>query len=141
MPIFSFTGADTLRNYQSILGQIFYYNRKPAYYLNRAFKLTCSELNGRFVSNDYIQTLTVIHPKVDLSTSQRHDINLGHQSPVAHVQIHEHEVDFKNPHSKTFSALIPSGILDGNGSYARTSASKYRFKLPNYTICLYTLIF
>lgn len=56
-------GADSVKSYQSIIRQIIYFNRKPAYYLNRAFKLSCSELNGRFVSNEYIQTLTVIHPK------------------------------------------------------------------------------
>lgn len=58
-----YTGADSVASYQSILRQILYFNRKPAYFLNRAFKLSCSELNGRFTSNDYIQTLTVIHPQ------------------------------------------------------------------------------
>lgn len=57
-------GIDTVHAYEQILREIIYFNRKPAYYLNRAFKLSCSELNGRFLSNDYIQTLTVIHPKV-----------------------------------------------------------------------------
>jgi hypothetical protein len=34
-----------------------YANQKPAYYLNRQFKLVCSELNERFVSNEYVQTV------------------------------------------------------------------------------------
>ncbi len=46
-----------------MLLQVTYTNKKPAYYLNRQFKIVCSELNGRFVSNEYSQTLTVIHPK------------------------------------------------------------------------------
>ena len=57
-------GIDTVHAYEQILREIVYFNRKPAYYLNRAFKVSCSELSGRFLSNDYIQTLTVIHPKV-----------------------------------------------------------------------------
>ncbi|XP_075987417.1 calsyntenin 1 [Anticarsia gemmatalis] len=56
------TGADTVHNYQKVLREIEYSNKKPAYYLNRVFKLTCSELNGRFTSNEYVQTLTVVHP-------------------------------------------------------------------------------
>ncbi|KAJ8705400.1 hypothetical protein PYW07_011227 [Mythimna separata] len=56
------TGADTVHNYQKVLREIVYSNKKPAYYLNRVFKLTCSELNGRFTSNEYVQTLTVVHP-------------------------------------------------------------------------------
>lgn len=53
------TGSDMVYNYQQVLRQIVYTNRKPAYYLNRVFKLTCSELNGRFTSNEYVQTVSV----------------------------------------------------------------------------------
>ncbi|XP_059047113.1 calsyntenin-1 [Achroia grisella] len=56
------SGADSVTNYQTVLREIEYSNKKPAYYLNRVFKLTCSELNGRFTSNEYVQTLTVVHP-------------------------------------------------------------------------------
>lgn len=38
------SGADTPHNYQQIIRYITYTNRKPAYYLDRVFKLTCSEL-------------------------------------------------------------------------------------------------
>lgn len=57
------SGADTPYDYEQLIRLITYTNRKPAYYLDRVFKLTCSELSGRFVSNEYIQTLAVIHPK------------------------------------------------------------------------------
>lgn len=58
------SGSDIIYNYEEVLRQIQYTNRKPAYYLNRVFKLICSEMNGRFLSNEYVQTLTVIHPRV-----------------------------------------------------------------------------
>ena len=34
-------GIDSVHAYEQILREIIYINRKPAYYLNRAFKLTC----------------------------------------------------------------------------------------------------
>jgi hypothetical protein len=43
--------------YDDYLFQVTYTNKKPAYYLNRQFKISCSELNGRFVSNEYSQTV------------------------------------------------------------------------------------
>lgn len=58
-----FSGAEMIYNYERVLRQVTYSNKKPAYYLNRQFRITCSELNGRFVSNEYLQTLTVIHPQ------------------------------------------------------------------------------
>ncbi|XP_053618892.1 calsyntenin-1 [Plodia interpunctella] len=65
------TGADSVHNYQKVLREIEYSNKKPAYYLNRVFKLTCSELNGRFTSNEYVQTLTVVHPHMSGETLSR----------------------------------------------------------------------
>jgi len=57
-------GADMVYNYEQIVRQVTYSNQKPAYYLNRQFKIVCSELNQRFVSNEFVETLTVIHPAV-----------------------------------------------------------------------------
>ena len=37
--------------------QVVYSNQKPAYYLNRQFKIICSELSDRFTSNEYVQTV------------------------------------------------------------------------------------
>ena len=50
-------GADMIYNYEGVLRQVTYINLKPAYYLNRQFKIVCSELNLRFTSNEYIQTV------------------------------------------------------------------------------------
>ena len=50
-------GADMIYNYEQVLRQVIYSNQKPAYYLNRQFKLVCSELNQRFTSNEYVQTV------------------------------------------------------------------------------------
>jgi len=58
------SGADMIYNYEQVIRQVTYTNKKPAYYLNRQFKIVCSELNQRFTSNEYVQTLTVIHPPV-----------------------------------------------------------------------------
>jgi len=57
-------GADMIYNYEQVLRQVVYSNQKPAYYLNRQFKIICSELSDRFTSNEYVQTLTVVHPPV-----------------------------------------------------------------------------
>ena len=46
-------------NYERVLRQVTYSNKKPAYYLNRQFRIICSELNGRFVSNEYTQTVSI----------------------------------------------------------------------------------
>ena len=53
-----FSGAEMIYNYERVLRQVTYSNKKPAYYLNRQFRITCSELNGRFVSNEYVQTVS-----------------------------------------------------------------------------------
>ncbi|XP_054164903.1 calsyntenin-1-like isoform X2 [Oppia nitens] len=131
-------GADSVHNYQLILRQLVYFNRKPAYYLNRAFKLTCSELNGRFSSNDYIQTLTVIHPKVDQqkqqpsipSASQQktvlhpNDHIMIETQPVAHAQVNDHKVEFKDASIKSANGFLEGGgLIEASDAFGRTTAS------------------
>ena len=52
-------GADTAARYTELLRAVRYSNQKPAYYLNRQFKLVCSALNTRLASSEYIQTVTI----------------------------------------------------------------------------------
>lgn len=56
-------GYDTTANYLSVLKSLVYTNKKPAYYLNRVFKLSCTQVNAHFTSEEYALTLTVLHPK------------------------------------------------------------------------------
>lgn len=56
----AFNNADIVFHYQEALRDVHYTNFKPAYYLNRQFKLVCSEMNGRFLSNEYIQTVSCL---------------------------------------------------------------------------------
>lgn len=64
-------GQESLEKYSKILESIVYSNKKPAFYLNRVFKLRCEKvIDGREVeSNDYGVTLTVLHPKQSPTTS------------------------------------------------------------------------
>ncbi|CAH2209499.1 jg19019, partial [Pararge aegeria aegeria] len=70
-----------------ILRDIEYSNKKPAYYLNRVFKLTCSELNGRFTSNEYVQTLTVVHPRAAGDVHAQRPSGLADKLDVAREKV------------------------------------------------------
>ena len=56
-------GYDDITNYETILKSLIYINKKPAYYLNRVFKLSCSQVDDHFRSAEFTLTLTVLHPK------------------------------------------------------------------------------
>ncbi|KAH8342747.1 hypothetical protein KR084_005638 [Drosophila pseudotakahashii] len=62
-------GKDTILNYLNVLRSLVYSNKKPAYYLNRVFKLSCAQLSSKYKSAEYTLTLTVLHPKQTLFKS------------------------------------------------------------------------
>lgn len=63
-------GVDTIENYVLVLKALVYSNKKPAYYLNRVFKVTCSpQLKSPFDTGEFTLTLTVLHPKQTSSSS------------------------------------------------------------------------
>jgi len=66
------SGADRVYNYEEILRGIKYINRQPQDTNTRTFTLTCSELNGRFLSNQFSVRVDVIHTVHHASVPQAH---------------------------------------------------------------------
>ncbi|XP_034038356.1 calsyntenin-2-like [Thalassophryne amazonica] len=65
----SIYGVDSMAHYEQALRQLRYRNWRPATLRDRKFRLTCSELNGRYISNEFHLEVTVLH----------------HSPPVEHV--------------------------------------------------------
>lgn len=110
-------GYDTVTNYLRILRSLIYINRKPAYYLNRVFKLSCSQLGDRFRSAEFTLTLTVLHPKqptiapplpqtTDKPAVQVHEHDSSNL--FAHVLLHNQEAN--EPHAKTSHMQRTTGV-------------------------------
>uniref|UniRef100_A0A8C0FP18 Calsyntenin-1 n=1 Tax=Bubo bubo TaxID=30461 RepID=A0A8C0FP18_BUBBB len=55
------TGVDTMASYEEVLHLIHYRNWHTVSLFDRKFKLVCSELNGRYVSNEFKVEVNVIH--------------------------------------------------------------------------------
>uniref|UniRef100_A0A674CIG4 Calsyntenin-1 n=1 Tax=Salmo trutta TaxID=8032 RepID=A0A674CIG4_SALTR len=55
------TGVNTMANYEQVLHLIRYKNWHTEALFDRKFKLFCSELNGRYISNDFKVEVNVIH--------------------------------------------------------------------------------
>jgi len=129
-------GADSVASYQSILRQILYFNRKPAYFLNRAFKLSCSELNGRFTSNDYIQTLTVIHPQ----GPQSNLLLLHTLTPSVNSALHSPPHHSSSSPSLSSSAGLSShdsptvNTLQSESQHAKESVSAARAQIHEHRV-------
>jgi len=104
-------GSNMVYNYEQVIRQVTYTNQKPAYYLNRQFKLACSQLNKRFVSNEFIETLTVIHPKYGVEAASP-----GASRLVSHQQMSRFAADLPTAHfisqSKAYAAA--PGMEQGN---------------------------
>jgi len=85
-------GPATAEAYQKVISSIVYYNKKPAYYLNRAFKLQCYQMGDRFASNEYIQTLTVIHPSAIVNAASPQGSAVANKllqtNPASHQPTH-----------------------------------------------------
>lgn len=100
-------GYDTIANYLHVLRSLVYINRKPAYYLNRVFKLSCSQLGDKFHSSEFTLTLTVLHPKQPVATDAP-----STEKPA--VSAHEHD------NSNLFNRVLLHP-LEVSESHARTS--------------------
>lgn len=59
------SGANTLLHYEQVLSAVVYANSRPEELNSRTFRLSCTELNGRFVSNQLSVTVSSTAPLFD----------------------------------------------------------------------------
>uniref|UniRef100_A0A3B3SCJ7 Calsyntenin-2 n=1 Tax=Paramormyrops kingsleyae TaxID=1676925 RepID=A0A3B3SCJ7_9TELE len=57
----SIYGVDSMSNYERVIKQLRYHNQHAADLGGRRFRLTCSELNGRYTSNEFNLEVSVLH--------------------------------------------------------------------------------
>ncbi|KAK5868259.1 hypothetical protein PBY51_009290 [Eleginops maclovinus] len=57
----SIYGVDSMSNYEQVIRQVRYYNWQPGQLTERRFRLTCSELNGRYTSNEFNLEVSLLH--------------------------------------------------------------------------------
>eukprot|EP00063_Salmo_salar_P095723 XP_014070558.1 PREDICTED: calsyntenin-2-like isoform X1 [Salmo salar] len=57
----SIYGVDSMSNYEQVIRQVYYHNWHPVQTPDRKFRLTCSELNGRYTSNEFTLEISVLH--------------------------------------------------------------------------------
>ncbi|XP_037021557.2 calsyntenin-1 isoform X3 [Artibeus jamaicensis] len=101
----TFTGVDTMASYEETLRLLRYRNWHSRSLLDRKFKLVCSELNGRYVSNEFQVEVNVIHT----ANPVEHASHLAAQPQFVHPE-HRSFVDLSghnlaNPHP---FAVVPS---------------------------------
>ncbi|XP_016944163.1 calsyntenin-1 [Drosophila suzukii] len=103
-------GKDTIYNYLNVLRSLVYSNKKPAYYLNRVFKLSCAQLSSQYKSAEYTLTLTVLHPKQTLFKST----NLPPSSSLSNLNV------IGNTNTET-TYHLNSGSINDNDNQATDS--------------------
>ncbi|KAG8142363.1 hypothetical protein E2320_006290 [Naja naja] len=101
------TGVDTMASYEEVLHLIRYRNWHAVSLFDRKFKLVCSELNGRYVSNEFKVEVNVIHT----ANVMEHASHIAAQQPQFVQPVHHSFVDLSghnlaNPHAG-FS-VVPS---------------------------------
>ncbi|XP_054839872.1 calsyntenin-2 [Eublepharis macularius] len=58
---YSIYGVDTMKNYEQVLQQVRYRNWHASSIFDRKFRIKCSELNGRYTSNEFNLEVNILH--------------------------------------------------------------------------------
>uniref|UniRef100_A0A6Q2XFQ2 Calsyntenin-1 n=1 Tax=Esox lucius TaxID=8010 RepID=A0A6Q2XFQ2_ESOLU len=81
------TGVNTMANYEQVLHLIRYKNWHTEALFDRKFKLVCSELNGRYISNDFRVEVNVIHTANPMDHANNAMVQPNFINPVHHASV------------------------------------------------------
>ncbi|XP_031136906.1 calsyntenin-2 [Sander lucioperca] len=85
----SIYGVDSMAHYEQALRQVRYRNWRPATLSERRLRLTCSELNGRYTSNEFNLEVSVLHHSAPVEHVNHMAVEPQYMRPVHHpLMIH-----------------------------------------------------
>ncbi|XP_035761459.1 calsyntenin-1 [Neolamprologus brichardi] len=99
------TGVNTMANYEQVLHLIRYKNWHTEALFDRKFKLVCSELNGRYISNDFKVEVNVIHTASPMEHSNNAMVQPNFINPVHHASVDLSGHNLVNAHQ---ASVVPS---------------------------------
>ncbi|XP_055748368.1 calsyntenin-1 isoform X2 [Salvelinus fontinalis] len=99
------TGVNTMANYEQVLHLIRYKNWHTEALFDRKFKLFCSELNGRYISNDFKVEVNVIHTANPMDHANNAMVQPNFINPVHHASVDLSGHNLVNAHQ---ASVVPS---------------------------------
>uniref|UniRef100_A0A669EMR5 Calsyntenin-1 n=1 Tax=Oreochromis niloticus TaxID=8128 RepID=A0A669EMR5_ORENI len=99
------TGVNTMANYEQVLHLIRYKNWHTEALFDRKFKLVCSELNGRYISNDFKVEVNVIHTASPMEHANNAMVQPNFINPVHHASVDLSGHNLVNAHQ---ASVVPS---------------------------------
>ncbi|XP_068599486.1 calsyntenin-1 [Brachionichthys hirsutus] len=102
---FAITGVNTMSNYEQVLQLIRYKNWHTEALFDRKFKLVCSELNGRYISNDFKVEVNVIHTANPVEHANNAMVQPNFINPVHHASVDLSGHNLVNAHQ---ASVVPS---------------------------------
>ncbi|TSO57296.1 Calsyntenin-2 [Bagarius yarrelli] len=80
----SIYGVDSMANYELAIQQVRYRNWQPASVSERKFMLSCSELNGRYTSNNFNLEIQIVHGIESIEHVNQMAVQSQYMRPVHH---------------------------------------------------------
>ncbi|XP_042559000.1 calsyntenin-2 [Clupea harengus] len=85
----SIYGVDSMSHYEQAIRQVRYRNWHPTALMERRFRLSCSELNGRYTSNEFNLEVGVVHSSVVVEHVNHMASQPQYMRPVHHpIMVH-----------------------------------------------------
>uniref|UniRef100_A0A8C1P1J7 Calsyntenin-1 n=1 Tax=Cyprinus carpio TaxID=7962 RepID=A0A8C1P1J7_CYPCA len=98
-------GVNTMANYEQVLHLIRYRNWHTEALFDRKFKLVCSELNGRYISNEFKVEVNVIHTANPMDHANNAMVQPQFINQVQHASVDLSGHNLANMHQ---SSVVPS---------------------------------
>ncbi|XP_064156870.1 calsyntenin-1-like isoform X2 [Anguilla rostrata] len=99
------SGVNTMASYEQVLQLVRYRNWHPEALFDRKFKLVCSELSGRYISNDFKVEVNVIHTANPVEHANNAMMQPQFTNPMQHASVDLTGHNLLNAHQ---ASVVPS---------------------------------